>query len=597
MTRPVLKGRPLPEYTHLGHEAHHKLRQSMETDGWPRVPRGLEQVEDFFEQSRDAVSERWTTHVQDLVNQSCGQWLKKIPENEETQDIRELLGNPQALEDAMRIRQFDALEGLRKFAPEAWWSLLMLSSERQRAAVTVAQHWNETMDEATFKKFGVTKAEISVLLDIASRVGTYIDQAYLKQIELADAPGGSTATPMSDQPGARHFYDAYNPKTGRVEIRTYRDVFHSAWEPMLNHFNDLANRVETLVQTKRLPKSYEPLAGYLRQLAETYGSAQTNPEALFDQWQQLLRRCQEIAEAGCPIMLMPQNCSAVTGDANKVDIELRLGLRTKQTNALEKQFEPLQARALQITGRYRAALDKQIETPKVLVNYQPFAFGASLYLNPLAENSDHMVITHTNAIEDLAAEDDIPSLKKMFNLDADPKAYYNAALVAAGTHELGHTVLLNTDQVVAKRVGASNDGWILEELKAETTSVKIIHEAAQSHQSAVKPEDQFIAELGTLCSYLTGSSEAGSMGERYYFTAIAILHRLAEAGIVKQQADSFSIIDPAKGMEVITGLADEIITLYADEQTKPKDVRAYVARIKKSAASPLVKQFVKRLKS
>ena len=417
MTRPVLKGRPLPEYTHLGHEAHHKLRQSMETDGWPRVPRGLEQVEDFFEQSRDAVSERWTTHVQDLVNQSCGQWLKKIPENEETQDIRELLGNPQALEDAMRIRQFDALEGLRKFAPEAWWSLLMLSSERQRAAVTVAQHWNETMDEATFKKFGVTKAEISVLLDIASRVGTYIDQAYLKQIELADAPGGSTATPIGDQPGARHFYDAYNPKTGRVEIRTYRDVFHSAWEPMLNHFNDLANRVETLVQTKRLPKSYEPLAGYLRQMAETYGSAQTNPEALFDQWQQLLRRCQEIAEAGCPIMLMPQNCSAVTGDANKVDIELRLGLRTKQTNALEKQFEPLQARALQITGRYRAALDKQIETPKVLVNYQPFAFGASLYLNPLAENSDHMVITHTNAIEDLAAEDDIPLLKKMFGFN------------------------------------------------------------------------------------------------------------------------------------------------------------------------------------
>lgn len=597
MSEDILKPQPVPEYIRLGREARGKLRQSLETEGWPEAPRELERAEDFFEQVRDAVSERWAGHVQDLVNQNCARWLEKVPENEETQDIREMLGDPQALEAVLEIRQFDALEGLRQYAPEAWRSLLMLSSERQLAAVAVARHWNESTDEATFEKFGVSKTEIKVLLDIASAVGKYIDRAYLKQIELADASGGSTATPMIDQPGARYLYDTYNPKTDQVEVQTYRDVFSSEWEPMLTHFTDLANRVETLVQTKQLPKSYEPLPSYLRQMAETYGSAQTNPELLFDQWQQLLRRCQELAEEGCPIMLMPQNCPAVTGDANKVDVELRLGLRTKRTNALEKQFEPFQARTRQIVDQHRAALDKQIETPKVLVNYQPFAFGASLYLNPLAENSDRMVITHTNAIEDLATQDDIPSLKKMFGLDVDSDAYSSAALRAAGTHELGHTVLLNTDRAVARRVGASNDAWILEELKAEATSVKIIQETTKEKQSDVKLEEQFIAELGTLCSYLTGSSEAGSMGERYYFAAIAILHRLAEAGVIERRGDSFTITDPAKGMEVIAGLADEIIALYANEQTKPKDVRAFVANIKKSLASPTIKQFVERLKN
>ncbi|MFA5022364.1 MAG: hypothetical protein WC508_04770 [Patescibacteria group bacterium] len=596
---PFAKEKDLPEYLALGKQARAELKQSVETVGWPEVPSGINDTADLFTQAKEAVDQRWSQHVSQLIEQNCAQWSKDIPRTEETEEILKLLSNPALLEEKLKINQFTVLEGLREVAPQAWRSLVYAASERQLASVVLLNHWAESMSAESIQALGVNREELKLFLSAAGILGKYVDSAYVKQIELADQAGGKSKTALGDKTGAGYVYDVYRSKEGNdIEVKPYTDVFPFEWPKIVTRFEGLAKRTEALLSEGKLPESYQGLPAYLRQMANTYGSQDITPESLDEKWEDLYAACRELATSSCPIMLIPQGCDAVAGDAAKVDAELRLGFRTKKAIELEKYFDQFKQIAEQILSEVQTATKSPDEVPKVLLNYQPFAFGPNLYYFTPAESGEEIITSHTNAVEDLAMAVESPLVQKVFGQKINTQQYRQAATLTTNLHELAHAILQNSKSRIIKRIGKSNEAWILEELKAEAVGAEILNRHLKSEKSDLDPKTQFLTEMGVVCGYIANNSkEKNTMGARYYYTGITIISRLLESGIIRKTGNHYEIADPQAGIATIAQIGNEILQIYSDPEMTPKKATDFAKDLKAKENDAAVQDFLAVLKS
>jgi hypothetical protein len=184
----VLKEHSFPEYVQLSREARNRLKESLEKEGWPELDsEKLSGMEDIFDSAREQVNQRWDKYVSGLVVDQGQDWIKQIEASsaEEEQKVKliEIFSNPDKLEQAFKKRDIMFLEQLRGVIPEAWRSLVLLSSERQLASLVLLRHWSkENLDSGDLQRIGVNKEEFDFLLDSAGTLGKYIDHAYIKQI-------------------------------------------------------------------------------------------------------------------------------------------------------------------------------------------------------------------------------------------------------------------------------------------------------------------------------------------------------------------------------------------------------------------------------
>ncbi len=591
------KQKEYPEYLQTALAAREALKASIETKGWPEKPE-ITSAEGFFQSAKDAVSDRWNSEVVELLGQRCEDWLSSIPDNEETQTIRQVLSDPSVLEEKLRIQQFGVLEGLRQYVPEAWKTLLLLSSERQMAAIATARIWSREMDETETKKLGMNKAELQIFLDLASIFGKYIDMAFVRQTELADLPGGSAATPLAGNKGAKFLYDLPRVHEGEtsIDIKTYSDVFPFEWPRIVSRLQAVAENIRQQTDSNILPKEYKGLAKHLDIIAIAYGSESITPQEVYDLYNEIFTHTQQLSETSIPAMVIAQNCPSVAGDADKVDTEIRLGLRTPETRSMEQVAEEIVSRAQKIIDSFNDSLSEAKTVPRVILNIQPFAFGPNLFWMTRGESTRATILSHADAVKDVARVGEIPSLEKILSSEINKEKYLEASVMATILHEVGHFVPPKSDEKVKRRVGTGAEQTFLEELKAWTVGTKLFTEGEPTEK--VDRPDALLGILGVHLDYLKNKSDReGSSGERYYLCGVAVVSTLLEEEVLQKQGSKYTITDPEKGLAAIAKIGDKILALYTADDATPEKSVDFVNDVKKKKEDPQFKELLQLLKA
>ena len=593
----------VPEYIKFGLEIRNALKAKVDKDGWPSLPdkEQINATEDIFETAKNEVNKTWEESIQTLINRKAEEWKNELKtDNPENKAAFDLLNNPEEFIKNFSLRQFGVLETLRTVNPEAWRTLVVASSERQLASITVMEHWlkngNKENISVICDKIGLSPEELKLFVDTAAILGKYVDHAYVKQIELADSPGGSEETKLSEKDGAQYLYDIYkDSKSEDIDVKTYSDVFPFEWEKIQSRLELLSIRTKLASGQGKLPDSYNLFADYLEKVGQVYGSKSIEPEVLDKDWDDLYKMGKEIDNTNCPIMFIPQGCSSVSGEAGKVDVEIRLGLKTKETREQEKGFNNFTNIAQEIININRDSLAKDYKVPNVNLNYQPWAFGPNLYWVTRGESGEDQIVSHTNAVSEVAIANEMPLLKKFFNDDVDSTKYSKAAVTETVLHETGHNVLDSEDKKRSKRIGKSTEAGILEELKAETVSMKILYEAYKREDlpDGVDLKTQLLAKLGTNLDYLKNKSDKKSgSGESYYICGATILSCLLEKGLIVKKVSNYEIVNPEACIKEIASIGDKVLSFYTSSETKPTDVKNYIKELRAKGQEPLIKDLM-----
>lgn len=598
------------EYIASSKEVRAMLKEAAEdpeNEGWDVMPENIQGMEDIFDRARELVTEKWNEKVHEYLAEKCRGWAKQLQGNEKLTEQADLLNDPAKLEEKLRIRQFGVLEDIRGALPEAWRELVLISSERQMAEIEVVRKWVKGLPkdrEGEIAEACEVKSveELKIFIDTMGILGKYINQAYVKQIELADASGGKVKTKLAEQSeseGAKYLYDP-EVEEGKVDIKPYAEVFPFEWKRIAKDMEHLAARIEKALDDEKLEKEkYKNLPAYLRKFSATYNSKTLNPDALYEEWQSLMRDMKDLAlKDGCPIMLVPQGDTSVAGKATKVDAEIRFGFITKESRELVKTVQPFHEVAQELVTAQDSFLEKPRIVPPVIANIQPLASGPNMFWTTRGERGDEKIVSHNNAVIDVAVTGAYPALQRAFEAIPDEETFKQATVLDNVLHELGHNLAPNTDKKVKERIGTlsgkSSESKIAEELKADTGNMKILLETIRRGKTEVDPRKQLWAKLGDVCDYLKNkSSEPGTAGESYHFGGVAIMARLLEKGIVVEQEGKFTITDPIKGVEALAEINDELMDLYL--KGKPEDLKSYVAIIREKKNDPRVQQFIKVL--
>ncbi len=604
----------LPDAVNVSRDVRGKLKatvdaKSPENQGWPKCPSDVHSVEDFFTRAKDAVATRWSSSVKSVVHQKAAEWLKEIPDIEENAELREALSDPELLEKTLGMQDMSAFENIRTINPMAWRTLVLASSERQLAAVELSRRWVKELPEESLSRLGVARAELQLFLDTASLTGKFLDQAYVKQIELADAPGGSTKSKLGLRAGAKYIYDVQkDPESGVVEKKPFKDVFEFEFSKLVHHFEELAKRSEALLAQGKIPETYRNFPAYLRQMADVYGSQSVSPKQLDKMWQDLQASYVKLAKEGCPIMLIPQSCPMASGDAEKVDIEMRLGFQTPETQRLSGIVDKSIPVAQGILDEHMDALSEPSKFPPVIVNVQPFAFGPNLHFYTEGQSERDVIMVHANVSAESAAKTRIPLMRKLFNQadTLDDSTFKEGAAGDTVFHEMGHAVFSIEDSDVKNRVGSGNDAFVLDETKAETAGIELLLRSLEQDKSVDKKtflDKQILVKLSTLAEYVSqNSNQKGSGGERYYFAAVVSLKSLFDAGLLVDNGGKYDVTDSEaafkKIAEIGTGILENFFTNMEDEPaTVRTSVKTFVANLRKQERDPNVAEFVRRAKA
>jgi len=368
----------------------------------------------------------------------------------------------------------------------------------------------------------------------------------VKQIELADLPGGSEETKLNEEPGAEYLYDLYkNPRNEDIDVKTYAQIFPYEWPKIEARPRALSSRTKKEAEEARLPAAYEDYARLLEKVADLYGSPNVDPKVLDKSWDELYALAKKVTDGACPLILIPQGAVAVAGAAEKVDVEIRLELKTVKNQRQEEELNKYTHLGQEILAGQASTLAKPYTIPRVNLTYQPWAFGPNLYWQTRGESNASQILLHTNAVSEAALAKEWPLLKKAFKGEKiEETAYQEAALAETVLHEVGHNVIPYNDKAVRKRLGPGFAVEILEELKAETIGMKILGAAIKKGFSpaGLEARSQLLAKLGANLDYLKNkSSKKASSGEPYYPCAAAIIGRLLERGLLVKGENGYEL--------------------------------------------------------
>lgn len=556
-------------------------------------------MDELFTEAEKVVHMNWQKHVSELLSQHREDWLKATEGNEELKELNDILSNDKIFEEKLRFFQLGPLEPLRTIAPEAWYQLLLASSERQLAQIVLLNHWVKKDPEKLPRSMGMTPEEVQLVLDMGN-IGKFVNMAFLKQTELADTTGGSEAsgTELGSALGGNRLYEVYEKETDeQPQVKTYGEMFKGEWGRLVGHMNRLSEKVKLLLEQGKIPASYKGLPAHLKKLAEVYGSDEKDPEKLTALWDEVDKSCRELGESGCPVSVIGQACAGVAGEANKADIEVRVGLKDRKAEAFEKTMQGFHESAQGVLEPKEAALAKPVKIPVPQVNRQLFFFGTNMAWETPADTREEATNIHYNTItkEGMVMK---PVLDKVFpESQVSKEAYKKAFVLDTALHELGHGILSSDDTNMTERIGTTDEAGILEELKAETLSLHILRETMKKKKEAVDVKAQAMAKLAVIMDYLLNkSSEKGSASERYYYTGVAIVKDLLDKGILKETNGAYSVTDPVRMIDAIGDLGVNVLgSYYENNDSSPEAVTEWGEKLREMKSDPKVAAFLRTI--
>lgn len=609
--QPELYRGDLP-YVETAREVRSKLRASLvNTEGnteWPPVPE-FDSIEALFEAAKDEVDARWQAHVRSVVDAKLVEWLPRIPEDSRYDHLRNTLNNPAEVEQRLRIQRLENLEDLQSILPEVWYALLHLQHEHLMAGASLVRHWlqqiksdNQKSDQ--LKNAGMTVEELKVMLDLHGLTAKHFDHAFIKQLDFtAQVKSQGQLLPSRKRPdeqgkelevkGDRFFY-RFGPDQDHAHEQTFRETFPTEMPRIVQNLHRMADRVEAMVQQHVLPPSYEELSIFLHRVAITYGSMSTDPDRLYDLYQEKLdQAAADLVASGCPILLTPQTISGVGG---RTEFDMRMGIRTPNTRKLDELLDDHWRHYREFHDQHRDHFGKWYEMPNSTMNYQPFAHGSNLMVTTRGQSSRKLIVNHVDDIRAASLVHDLPLLKRVMADEIDEETYLEAVIQDTALHEGSHMVDSRYDaQGIGKRVSLSRKCTALEETKAETFSLWPL---ARLDEEGELPEDELekflTAKLGgALYNLQQKSMEPDTGGEPYFLSGLAVCRALLQSGALVREGDKYRIADARKGVRALADLGEEIYrTFYFNEESTVENAEAYAVGMREYLKEEDVKALV-----
>ncbi len=542
---------------------------------WLPIPERppVESLDELFTKGRDAAWELVTPMADVVIERLKTHVLPLLIEGPREAAVASILRDTDFCKKKFRIHQFSDLDALRHRTPEVWKGLIQFSSLYQEVEHTVMRSWVDSMEDAELAAFGLGKQELLLALEIGQATAPLITQTYLRQMELADLPGGSTKTLFGDIDGADYLYEVRD-SDGINRFVPFIEQFDETWPELVSEIARLSEKTASLVRSRNLPDSYVSLAAYLHEIAEVYGLREIDPAIVKSRFARLSDFMHEVADAGCPVIISTLDGSYVCGDAGKVDAELRVGLVTGKTQRLHQEYMPYIRTARRFMGMFQQYLADPSPVSELSFNQLISAGGSNLYWRTQGESSDGVIVCHINTTEEVASVMSVPFLTRIFSPSV-AREYatklphlFVEELVA---HELGHTVLTYYDRFVKERLGEGPAANALEELKAELMGIAIVSDVAGGDKDEQHMKDYMVGVIASCLDYVINRASANGFGTNMYADAGRILlATLLESGSLIRTNGVYEIRDMQKGYDAWQRLLTSLCNLYKDTETTPE---------------------------
>ncbi len=537
-TKNTPKNSPIPDYiSRVRNDVRAVLRHVEDFPEFAHYASQISTTDTLFEAGRDSVLDRLCEDPENIKR-----IITTLQELNQGSEFSAETFSPEEIEDLMRSRSFDALQG--RVSPDAWRYWSMVGAEIQYAQMTVLRKWiKEDQDcKAKVQTFGVDPDHLIFILQLGGVFGKRIDQAFFKQLQLHDT-AKEARTEATDS--SKFGYEIDN------EVLPFSKIFSSEFQAMDIKKIDIPQDIKT---------QYPIFARYIEKLSEAFRSEEVDQNMAQKMWDNVFRLSAEAYQAGCPIFVTPY---AVPGETGKVEIELRIGIREPQYDKAKERIERMHQSVQSIFDNYKKD-DGTITRPTIAPTLLPssllgFGVSNSWYLD--AENNSQRVILHPNVVDRIGIDD---ATENYFEIpDFDLRKFQDAALVEVASHEDGHGVYSWEDPEVVKRIGLNKnpvDAWSLEETKADLMGAKAIL-SDWDQMTEEQQTYQVAAKIGLITFLITQKKEEG--GGRYFNTAAVLLDTLHSAGAISlQENGKISVSDAKKFFEALAERGEEIVKKY-----------------------------------
>lgn len=587
-----LKESPSVRFAHMVKDT---LTRSFDRE-LPMPPTHIGTLEDIIGAARERVSVRWNSDVATILSKEIAGWMPKLTNDPRASHCVEVLNNPRALETKISIRQFSDLDILRAVHPEAWYTLVRASMERQNAELAVLSRWSDRIAPSVFERLGTTKDGFYFAVELAQRTGPLVNETFMQQMMMADVSDDVVITAHTTALGAEHVYEVRRAD-GEIMLVPYIDMFPNTWPKLVKELRLMRDKIPALIEQKKVPSTYAALSVYLDVIAKTYESKETDFTKLNTLWNTLDEVTERYRRSGCPIGLCTQDYAYVSGPAAKVDAELGVSIETPKTKAYEYMMTPYQKIAERLADRYRGALAKPNEPVNVQFQELFFGTGSNCFWRTQGESTDTMIDVYVDSAEDIARQVALPLYERIFDKRLDMRAqdsFVRHYVESLAVHELAHTVLSSIDAAVSARIGSGVGLNAVEELKADSVGMKIFWEHIKNTWD-MQHAKRMLENLVTYSvEYMLNRPSADGHGTSMYGDggAAILSHLLNSGALQKLPTGAYEIQDTAKGFATVVGVAEYILTLYADPNTTPERIEQYAQYLKKHAENPKVKDLI-----
>lgn len=532
-------------------------------------------IEDILFFSRDLVTARWQERVQPTFMPLCSEWANSYGESPAEQRAASALKNSELFEKKMRIRQFSEMDSLRKTNPDAWYKIVRASMERQNAEIDMFVKAIEGMDESEFNGFGMNKQEVLLTCEIAQLVRDPINESFLRQMEIADKEGGSAKTPNSNNPDATYVWEEQIGEEWKM--MTYNEKFHPMYDSLVQSITALREKITGLLSDNKIREGYLELNNLLERNQRIFESKNPTISTQRELWKDMYNLYSQFSVADCPTNATTSSYAYACRDAHKVDSEFRVGIKTNKTKELQDAVVPLQDIGFELAKQYDPHLTLKSKRITIQIADLILGAGSNTFWATQAEAGEGSIVGYLDVTDNVFKNMTLPFYEKVFGnkpSEAKREALIQDDYIMLFSHELGHTIVPSDDDAIAKRVGAGEGLNILEELKADTLSLKLISQSIDNKKDSSERKKTILENMTIMClDYINNRDSGDAFGTGMYSrSGRIILSTLLESGALVKNEENFEIVDSSKGFEELIKLGDGICNMYVAETTTPETI-------------------------
>lgn len=527
----------------------------------------LNGIIDFLDLAKSTVRSEWNEYIIGVLQSIPG-----LPNT--TAELREIL-------EKERFRDFEMLR--LSGQGELWRQIVSAISDREIDTIKLAKSWLERMSDRDLEKLSLSRHEIDLYLDLSLSIQATIDKAYLHQLSLDDMPEGKVLGPHAKVSGYEYLY---------YETTPYVEIFTPEFPELVSSLHSYSDRIDREVGEKILPGHYLLLSRYLKTLAESFNSHETNTERLLEIWEAVEKEYLGLAKSDCPIILLPWGFLA---DGSHLGIELMVTLNLRESSHWYRESSEF----LILVDKYMALYEPDFESIPFIHQYVFVRNGLNLPWSGTACAGNRYITFYDNETDNFA-----------HNLY---RAYYSAFIDGSTTedrftevrgintiaHEVGHLGRM-LDQDYYQKMGIGSSVNKLDEAKADSmANIFFLQKLDSSPDFDITPEEfveQYIIDYIDETRSAIGH-ENEDLGIVWYdFSSKVILLNLFMSGSIIWSGDRIKVVDGLAGVEALASFGQLVFDLYGSADFTEPAVDTFVSVLEKRVAeNPDVQRFLAKV--